>query len=62
MRWLTETYLLVGRNRKNLLQKLNKEGVRVRKLEIFDEKNSKITIDKKDAPKYFAICKNSWYN
>ncbi len=62
MRWLTETYLLVGRNRKNLLQKLNKEGVRVRKLEIFDEKNAKITIDKKDTPKYFAICKNSWYN
>lgn len=62
MNWLTETYLLVGRNRKNLFQKLNKAGISLKKIEIFDEKRAKITIDKKDASKYFAICKNSWYN
>jgi hypothetical protein len=52
----------VGRNRKYLLQRLSKSKIAVKKLEIIDEKHAKITIDKKDSLKYFAICKNSWYN
>jgi hypothetical protein len=59
---LTVTYMLIGRNRKYLLEKLSKSKIAVKKLEIIDEKHAKITIDKKDSLKYFAICKNSWYN
>ena len=62
MNLLTVTYLIVGRNRKYLLQRLSKSKIAVKKLEIIDEKHAKITIDKKDSLKYFAICKNSWYN
>ena len=62
MNLLTVTYLVVGRNRKYLLQRLSKSKIAVKKLEIIDEKHAKITIDKKDSLKYFAICKNSWYN
>ena len=47
MNALTVTYLLVGRNRKYLLQKLSKAGIAVKKLQILDEKRAKITIDKK---------------
>lgn len=62
MRMLTKTFLVTGRNRNILLQRLKKYGVSVFKIQIIDEKRAKITIDEKDTPKYFAICKNSWYN
>ena len=62
MNGLTKTYLVTGRNQKTLLEKLKKGGVNLLKIEILSKNKAKITIDAKDAVKYFAICKNSWYN
>ena len=52
MRMLTKTFLVTGRNRNILLQRLKKYGVSVFKIQIIDEKRAKITIDEKDTPKY----------
>ena len=62
MTFLTKTFLVTGKNRKMLLDRLKTKGVRVLKLKILDEKRAKFTIDSKDTLKFFAICKNSWYN
>ena len=59
---LTKTYLVVGLNRQILIEKLKKRSINLLKIEILDKKRAKITIDAKDTLKYFAICKNSWYN
>lgn len=58
----TKTYRVKGLNRNLLLQKLIKNGIKVRKIKIIDEKNAEITLDSKDCLKYFAICKKTWYN
>ena len=62
MSFLTFSYLVSGRNQLILLEKLRKSGVNLKKIEIIDSKTLKITIDGKDRLKFFAICKNSWYN
>ncbi len=62
MTLLSKTFLVEGRNQKMLLEKLKKAKINARKIEILSEKQLKITIDAKDTAKYFAICKNSWYN
>ena len=62
MNFLTFTYYVMGRNHLLLIDKLKKKGVNLKKIEIIDTKRLKITIDSKDRLKFFAICKNSWYN
>ena len=62
MSFLTFTYLVTGRNQLILIEKLQKAGVNLKKIENIDAKRLKITIDSKDRLKFFAICKNSWYN
>ncbi len=62
MTLLSKTFLVEGRNHKILLEKLKNAKINALKIEILSEKLLKITIDAKDTAKYFAICKNSWYN
>lgn len=62
MRALTYTYKVAGRNRAELVSRLKKQGVDLLNVKIIDDKTAEITIDKKDRAKYFAICKNIWYN
>lgn len=62
MNAFTETYKLVGLNRAELIKRLKNAGVEVVKLKIINDKVAEITIDGKDSAKYFAICKNMWYN
>jgi len=62
MRLLTYTYLAVGYNRVAVLNRLNRAGIDVLKMLVIDEKRAEITISAKDRAKYFAICKNMWYN
>lgn len=62
MRALTETYLVEGYNRAELIKRLKKGGVALLKVKILSDKLTEITIDSKDGAKYFAICKNMWYN
>lgn len=62
MIFLKNTYLVEGRNRNILLSRLKKHGVRVLNVVILSEKLTEITIDSKDSEKFFAICKNLWYN
>ena len=62
MRLLTYTYKVSGRNRADIISRLKKQGVDLLKVKIIDDKTAEITIDKKDRAKYFAICKNMWYN
>ncbi len=59
---LTRTYLVKGKNRKYLLERLQKKGVNLLKIENCGQNEIKITIENKDRLKFFAICKNSWYN
>lgn len=62
MRLLTYTYTAVGRNRTCMLQRLSAAKIAVHDLRILNEKTVEITISAKDRAKYFAICKNMWYN
>lgn len=62
MRLLTFTYLATGYNRAVIVNRLRASGVGVLKMLIIDEKRTEITISAKDRAKYFAICKNIWYN
>lgn len=62
MRALTETYLVEGYNRAELIKRLKNGGVALLKVKILSDKLTEITIDSKDGAKYFAICKNMWYN
>ncbi len=62
MRLLTYTYTAVGRNRTCMLQRLSAAKIAVLDLRILNEKTVEITISAKDRAKYFAICKNMWYN
>lgn len=62
MNALTETYLVEGYNRAELIKRLKNGGVALLKVKILSDKLTEITIDSKDGAKYFAICKNMWYN
>lgn len=62
MKLLTKTFLVSGRNRNLLFQKIAKNKINALKIKIINEKFAEITIDNKDCLKYFAICKNMWYN
>lgn len=62
MRLLTYTYTAIGRNRTCMLQRLSAAKIAVCDLRILNEKTVEITISAKDRAKYFAICKNMWYN
>lgn len=62
MRALTKKYLVTGLNQKILLDRLNLGGVELLKIKKVSQKALEITIDIKDDLKFFAICKNMWYN
>lgn len=62
MRAFTRTYEVTGLNRNLLISRLKRNGVNIIKLKIISDKRAEITIDNKDTAKYFAICKNMWYN
>jgi len=62
IRPLTKKFLVKGLNREILLNRLKKSGVLLHKIKIIDEKSTEITIDSKDAVKFFAICQKMWYN
>lgn len=62
MKFLCFTYLAEGRNRSTVINRLNRAGVGILRMRIIDEKHTEITISHKDREKYFAICKNMWYN
>lgn len=62
MTLLYSTYLVKGFNRAELLKRLKNGGVSLLRVKIIDERTTEITIDSKDGAKYFAICKNMWYN
>ena len=62
MTFLTKTYLVKGNNLSVLLARLKRKQINLLKVKFLGEKCVKITIDSKDALKFFAICKNSWYN
>jgi len=62
MKFLCFTYLAEGRNRATVINRLGKAGVNILHMRIIDEKHTEITISHKDREKYFAICKNMWYN
>lgn len=62
MRAFTRTYEVTGLNRNLLVSRLKRNGINIIKLKILSDKRAEITIDNKDAAKYFAICKNMWYN
>lgn len=62
MDFLTKTYLVEGSNHDLLFKRLKRANVNLVKVQIINKKQLKITIDVKDTPKFFAICKNSWYN
>ncbi|MBQ7407806.1 MAG: sporulation protein YqfD [Clostridia bacterium] len=59
---LTQKFLVIGKNRQMLLNRLKKRGVGIIKLKILSENRMEITIDKKQSTIFFAICKNMWYN
>lgn len=62
MKLLTFTYVATGYNRAVIVNRMRASGVDVLKMLIIDEKRTEITISAKDRAKYFAICKNIWYN
>lgn len=62
MKTLTNTYVVKGFNRNLLFSRLKKAGIDLLNVKIIDEKTAEITIYNKDSDKYFAICKNMWYN
>lgn len=62
MKALTSTYKVTGLNRNVLFSRLKKQGIDLLNVKIIDDKTAEITIDSKDTDKYFAICKNMWYN
>ena len=59
---LTFTYRVSGRNRPLLINRMNKAGIALLKMQIMGEKEAEITIYAKDRVKYFAICENLCYN
>ena len=62
MKMLTFTYRVSGRNRPLLINRMNKAGIALLKMQIIGEKEAEITIYAKDRVKYFAICENLCYN
>ena len=56
MKMLTFTYRVSGRNRPLLINRMNKAGIALLKMQIIGEKEAEITIYAKDRVKYFAIC------
>ncbi len=62
MKALTNTYLVRGLNRSELIKRLKNGGIDPVRIKIIGDNLTEITIDGKDSAKYFAICKNMWYN
>lgn len=62
MSYLKFTYLVSGLNQKLLVYRLQKSKINILDIKFINKKLLKITIDSKDRLKFFAICKNSWYN
>lgn len=62
MTYLTFTYLVTGRNRSALVNRMRLAGIPLLKMSSAGEKSAKITIYAKDRVKYFAICENLCYN
>ena len=56
------TLEIKGYNGAELLQKLTKEGVKVKKVRKIDKKTMLLTVSAKESKKTFAICERMWYN
>ena len=59
---LKKTYVVEGLNQKILLDRLIYSKINLLKVKKITQKCLEITIDSKDDLKFFAICKNMWYN
>lgn len=55
------TLKITGYNVAELLSRLQKEGIRLKKVIKLDKKTTLLTVSEKDSEKTFAICKRMWY-